>query len=266
MTEVQHHYNNLLAKHYTWMFGTSFASKVAEQKTILEDVLPSAADSVDLGLAVDLGSGPGFQTIALCEMGYSPVLSLDTSELLLKELQSHQGNLPIQTLCVDLSKFSEFVSSATADVIVCMGDTITHLDSKDVVEDLLRLVFDALTPGGRFVLSYRDLSADATGLDRFIPVYADESKIMTCFLEFDRADTVLVHDLVYSRNGQQWLLEKSSYRKLRLPIAWLEDAMAQVGFVVHRGHAGRLLLLVGQKAAAPLYPRAIRHGSETEHP
>jgi len=250
MSEVQHHYNNLLAKHYTWMFGTSFAAKVAEQKTILEDALPSAADGVELGLAVDLGSGPGFQTIALCEMGYSPVLSLDTSELLLKELQSHQGNLPVQTICGDLSKFSEFVSSATAHVVVCMGDTITHLGSKDVVENLLRLVFDALTPSGEFVMSYRDLSIEATGLDRFIPIYADESKIMTCFLEFDRSDTLLVHDLVHSRKGQQWFFEKSSYRKLRLPIDWLEDAMVQVGFVVHRGHAGRLLRLVGQKPNA----------------
>jgi len=254
MNEVQDHYNNLLAKHYTWMFGTSFAAKVAEQKTILEDALSAVAAGVKLGLAVDLGSGPGFQTIALCDMGYSPVLSLDTSELLLKELQSHQGNLPIQTICADLSKFNEFVPSATADVIVCMGDTITHLDSKDVVENLLRLVFDALTPGGKFVLSYRDLSADATGLDRFIPVYADESKIMTCFLEFDRSDTLLVHDLVHSRKGQQWFFEKSSYRKLRLPIDWVEDAMTQAGFVVRRGQAGRLLRLVGQKAVAPVCP------------
>ena len=63
---------------------------------------------------------------------------------------------------------------------------------------------------------------------------------MTSFLEFDRSDAVLVHDLVYSREGHQWILEKSSYRKLRLPIDWLEDAMVRVGFIVHRGKAGRL--------------------------
>ena len=105
-------------------------------------------------------------------------------------------------------------------------------------------------PGGKFVISYRDLSAEATGLDRFIPVYADEGKVMTCFLEFDRSDAVLVHDLVYSLGGHQWILEKSSYRKLRLPIDWLEDAMVRFGFIVHRGQAGRLLRLVGQKPHA----------------
>ncbi len=251
MSEVQDHYSNLLAKHYTWMFGKSFAAKVAEQKTILEDALQPAADDFELGLAVDLGSGPGFQTIALCEIGYSPVLALDTSEALLAELQRHQGSLPVQTICSDLSKLSEFVPPATARAIVCMGDTITHLGSKTAVEDLLRLVFLALTPGGTFVLSYRDLSTEATGLDRFIPVYADENKVMTCFLEFDRSDTVLVHDLVHSREGHHWLFEKSSYRKLRLPMDWLQDAMTQAGFIVHQGLAGRLLRLVGQKPHTP---------------
>ncbi|WP_268807282.1 class I SAM-dependent methyltransferase [Bryocella elongata] len=205
------------------------------------------ADDSGLGLAVDLGSGPGFQTIALSEMGYSPVLALDTSESLLKELQLHQKELPVRTICADLLDLSHFVSPASVNAIVCMGDTITHLETKDAVESLLGSVFDALVPGGRLVISYRDLSVEATGLDRFIPVHADEDKVMTCFLEFDKTDTVMVHDLVYSRVNHQWLLEKSSYRKLRLPIGWLDDAMVRVGFVVHKGQAGRLLRLVGRK-------------------
>jgi SAM-dependent methyltransferase len=249
MGDVQEHYSALLAKHYTWMFGTSFAAKVAEQRAILEDAL-QGVDRFAPGLAVDLGCGPGFQTLALCQMGFSPVLAVDTSELLLKELQSHVGDLPVQTIHSDLSRLSEFVSSATAHAVVCMGDTITHLEGKNAVEDLLHSVFEVLTPGGKFVVSYRDLSAEAVGLDRFIPICADQDTIMTCFLEFDRPDTVQVHDLIYSREDERWQLHKSSYRKLRLPIGWLENAMVQAGFVVQRGQAGRLLRLVGCKPLA----------------
>src|SRR5260370_29457209 len=136
MSDVQDHYSNLLAKHYTWMFGVSFAAKVAEQKAILQDALQSAADRSARGMVVDLGSGSGFQTVALAEMGYSPVLAVDTSQSLLKELQSHGDNLSVQTICNDLLKLSEFVSPATAKAVVCMGDTITHLGSKDEVEEL----------------------------------------------------------------------------------------------------------------------------------
>jgi SAM-dependent methyltransferase len=247
MGKVEDHYSSVLAKHYTWMFGTPFETKIAEQKAILQDVLQQSAGTSSLGLAVDLGSGPGLQSIALAEMGHSPVLAVDTSSTLLQELQSYKGSWPVQTIQADILRLSEFVSPGTAQVIVCMGDTITHLDSKEAVLELFKSINDTLIPGGTLVLSYRDLSEELTGTDRFITVNADDERIMTCFLEFDKSDTVLVHDLVYLREGSRWLLEKSSYRKLRLPIEWLKDAMAHVGLIVDRGQAGRLIRLVGRK-------------------
>jgi SAM-dependent methyltransferase len=248
MSSVEEHYSGLLAKHYTWMFGTSFAAKVAEQRAILEDALTEAPP----GLAVDLGSGPGFQTIALAEMGYSPVVAMDTSVELLEELQTHTKGLDVRVVHGDMLRIGDFVGAETdlglADVIVCMGDTITHLESKEDVGRLLGVVIDALAVGGRFVVSYRDLSVEATGVDRFIPVHGDEERVMTCFLEFDRPESVMVHDLVYRRDGARWALEKSCYRKLRLAVDWLMQAMTDAGFVVERGQAGRLIRLVGRKA------------------
>jgi hypothetical protein len=58
----------------------------------------------------------------------------------------------------------------------------------------------------------------------------------------------MVHDLVYRRDGARWALEKSCYRKLRLAVDWLMQAMTDAGFVVERGQAGRLIRLVGRKA------------------
>jgi SAM-dependent methyltransferase len=248
MSEVEEHYSTVLAKHYTWMFGTPFQTKMTEQKAILEDVLQQSVSPSNLGLAVDLGSGPGFQSVALAEMGYSPVLAVDTSSALLQELRSHKGNWPVQTIHADILRLGEFVSPATAQVIVCMGDTITHLDSKDTILALLKSVNDALVPGGTFVLSYRDLSEEVIGIDRFIAVNGDDERVMTCFLEFDRSDSVLVHDLVHQREGPRWLLKKSSYRKLRLSVEWLIEAMAHLGLIVDQGQAGRLVRLVGRKS------------------
>src|SRR5580692_12079016 len=79
MSEVTDHYEHLLAHHYTWMFGTSFADKVAEQKSFLTQALQSLKPSPTPQLAVDLGSGPGFQTIALAQLGFSSVLAIATS-------------------------------------------------------------------------------------------------------------------------------------------------------------------------------------------
>jgi SAM-dependent methyltransferase len=247
MSSVEEHYSNLLAKNYTWMFGAPFEAKVAEQRAILAEALADAPR----GLAVDLGCGPGFQTIALAEIGYSPVVAMDTSVELLEELRSHAGSREVLVVPGDLLRVGELVGAETdlglADVIVCMGDTITHLGSKEDVVSLLRAVSGALTVGGMFVVSYRDLSVEAAGVDRFIPVYGDEERVMTCFLEFDKPESVTVHDLVYRRDGSRWVLEKSCYRKLRLGVDWLVGAMEAAGFVVERGQAGRLIRLVGRK-------------------
>lgn len=82
-----------------------------------------------------------------------------------------------------------------------MGDTLTHLPSKDDVAALLRDVAQSLAPGGQLVLSYRDLTRPLTGTDRFLPVRSTDDRIMTCFLEYADADTVMVHDLIHTRAG-----------------------------------------------------------------
>jgi hypothetical protein len=63
------------------------------------------------------------------------------------------------------------------------------------------------------------------GLARFIPVRADDERILTCFLE-DEGDAVRVHDLLYTRDAAgAWHLGKSSYRKLKLAPSWVAERL-----------------------------------------
>jgi SAM-dependent methyltransferase len=250
MATVSEHYQQLLSKHYLWMFGTSFEDKVNEQRTILTQALKSIERSAATpnSLAVDLGCGPGFQTIALAQMGFSPLVAFDTSAELLDELRSRAHNFPLQIEQADLLTFQHIVRAASAAVIVCMGDTVTHLRSKADVSHLFQTVHNALAPGGVFVITYRDLTPDLHGAQRFLPVRSDDDTIMTCFLEYTSDDTVIVHDLIYTRQAVGWTLNASSYPKLRLPIAWLAAQLAETGLIVEsQGAAGRLLQIVARK-------------------
>lgn len=232
MSTVNEHYQRLLAKHYTWMSGASFEERVNDQKLILSRMLEPLRDKPKDALAVDLGCGPGFQTIALAQLGYSTVIAIDTSAELLDELRSHLNGLPVQIEKADLRDLSAIVPSGQAAVIVCMGDTLTHLPDKSDVSALFRVAFDRLRPGGIFVITYRDLTTELYGTDRFIPVRSNEDKIMTCFLEFENAESVVVHDLVHTRDGAGWYLNKSSYRKLRLGVDWICQELRKAGFIV----------------------------------
>jgi SAM-dependent methyltransferase len=228
--EVDRHYKALLAANYTWMFGKPFDALVAEQRDLLRRLLGGD----DGGPAVDLGCGPGFQTIALAELGFGPVIAIDTSETLLKELGQNKGTLPVTAVCADLCAFRQFVSGAR--VIVCMGDTLPHLPDRASVKRLLTNAHDVLEPDGALVLTFRDLSVELHGLDRFIPVRSDADRIMTCFLEYG-PETVTVHDFIHVREDSGWTLHKSNYQKLRLAPGDVTAALKDAGFRIEHDEA-----------------------------
>jgi len=248
MSSVNEHYQNVLAAHYSWMFGLTFEEKVQEQQAILSEAIKARENKPPKQLAVDLGSGPGFQTVALAELGFSPVVAIDSSRELLDELRSHVRNLPIEIKHSDLRELPNIVQAGEAAVVVCMGDTLTHLPGKAAVSKLFEDVYRALCPGGLLVVTYRDLTAELKDADRFISVRSDDKTIMTCFLEYENSETVVVHDLVHTRAADGWQLKKSSYRKLRLAVDWVLRELAAKGFSVQfNGFAGRLSEIVAKK-------------------
>src|ERR1700761_8638318 len=97
MSDAAKHYENLLARHYSWMVGTAFDAKVAEQQALLQELGVRGE-----GVALDLGCGPGYQAVALARLGYSPVRAVDGSEVLLNELANNAQGLPIERVHGDI--------------------------------------------------------------------------------------------------------------------------------------------------------------------
>ncbi len=230
MVSVASHYDNLLAEHYTWMLG-DFDARCAATRQFFE-----RHDLRGPGLAIDLGAGSGLQTLALAQQGYR-VLALDSNARLLGELTQRTAGLPVTAVCADLLMFAEHCQQPP-DLLTCMGDTLTHLESAEHARQLIADAFAALRPGGALVLGFRDLSQELTGTDRIVPVRATQDRIMTCFLEY-LPDRVMVHDVVQVRAGPEhdWTMNKSCYAKLRLAAAQVEQWLTDAGFAL--SHAAR---------------------------
>ena len=208
------------------MYG-GFHAAAARNRLLFESL---GIASWPKGLAVDLGCGSGFQSIPLAEAGFR-VLALDFCEPLLTELRNHASNLSIQTVCDDLRNFSCHLDAAPA-LIACMGDSLTHLSSLDAVNRLFADTAHVLAPGGRLVLTFRDLAThELQGPQRFIPVRSEPDRIFTCFLDY-RADHVEVNDLLYIRAGDTWKFTNSSYSKLRISAATAGQLLLAAGFTI----------------------------------
>jgi SAM-dependent methyltransferase len=245
MSSAKSHYADQLGRVYSWSVGGIDAA-ISRGESELQAL---TANPQATGAAVDLGAGFGMHAIPLAMRGFR-VLAIDSCAVLLDELQDRQGGLAITCIQDDLLNCQRHIGDAP-ELVLCMGDTLTHLDSVRAVEQLVGSTASSLCPGGRFVASFRDYTQGVHATARFIPVRSDESRIMTCFLEYGE-DTVTVHDLLYERDDPSaqaaWRFSVSAYPKLRLsPERVL--AMLQVnGLAVTRepGPSG-MVRLVGVK-------------------
>jgi len=245
-SKVHEHYEALLAEHYTWMFGTSFREKVAEQCALLNEL--GVECSSEGARAVDLGCGSGFQAVALGELGYE-VLAIDSSAKLLAELALRRDGYAIRTAQADLRNFVSLAGDEAVDVVVCMGDTLTDLESRKHVSQLFTNVAGALAMGGLFILTYRDYAeSELSGLDRLFVVQSDYEKVMTRLLEYENADFVVVHDLLKVRDhAGRWTLREGSYRKLRLSSHWIEIELKRAGFAIRTARLGEMMVIKAEK-------------------
>lgn len=211
VTSVTAHYRDHLAPVYSWMVG-DFDSACYSAREFLEQI-ELLSDEGDV--AVDLGCGHGIYSVALANQGYR-VIAVDSSSHLLDELRQRSDLDLIRPVLGDLTRFDQHLDGEAVSAVVCMGDTLTHLESIDAVQELIQNVSEILPVGGIFAVSFRDYTtSEFKGAQRFIPVKSDANRIHTCFLEYLK-DRVIVHDILQTRSESGWEQSVSAYPKLRL--------------------------------------------------
>lgn len=243
MASVQEHYSKHLAPIYAWMAGGAEA-----HRRRFEDLLAllRLAPTQPGAPAVDLGAGSGFQSLPLATAGFE-VTAVDFSAELLAELQRDAADLPVTAVQGDLRDFLKHLPDKAPELVVCMGDTLTHLDSPAEVSRLLHDAAAALPVGGHLLLSFRDYTTERTGSHRFILVRGDADRILTCFLEYGPTH-VNVSDLVHTRDATTWQLAVSSYRKVRLDPAWVGEQIAAAGLhLIHQTSEQGLVTLAARR-------------------
>lgn len=238
---VKQHYEEHLSSFYGWMLG-DFESCVDRQTHFF-----SASHIVPVSnrIAIDLGAGTGIQTCALARIGFR-VTAVDFDKRLLRELQTHCKREVVESEEQDMLEFIQN-TKLTPELITCMGDTLTHLQDMEEVKQLLDGCFAVLVTGGKLILTFRNYATALHGDDRFIHVKSDDSRILTCMLEYYPTH-VFVTDLLYEKTDEGWKQRVSSYPKVRIHpvdiVQYLKEMEMQIEV---NDTIGRLHTIIAQK-------------------
>jgi 2-polyprenyl-3-methyl-5-hydroxy-6-metoxy-1,4-benzoquinol methylase len=137
--DMQAHYNAFLVGRYYRASG-GMEDQIQKNQEFFTSHVPKPHDN---RAAIDLGAGCGFP-VPLAVLGYS-VTAVDFCQPLLDELRLHAGTLPVVTVQSDILTYSSWSGRHPA-LIVCMGDTLTHLPAPGKAEDLIRVCWEGTGP------------------------------------------------------------------------------------------------------------------------
>lgn len=111
-----------------------------------------------LGATLELGCGSGVLTKILLET-QERIVAIDISSPMLDKLESgiknNSGRSRLQILKADAVKLPGKLRKSGFELIVFWGNGISHISSSDY-KDLASGIAESLSPGGYFVVNYRD--------------------------------------------------------------------------------------------------------------
>jgi len=225
---VRYHYEEFLGPHFDWMQG-GFETASARAARLLTNLAVVAGTEAR---ALDLGAGSGAYSLPLAEAGFA-VTAVDLSPLLLETLTAHAEGLGVRAIEADVLDPSAYADGAPYDLVVCMGDSLTHLASEQQVWQLMRTIAGLGRTGTRLLLSYRDLSGPIgqAGGPTIIPVRIEADRMLFALLG-DAGAWVTTTDLLLLRDGDGWQVGQHSYAKLRLPAQRCISLLGAAGFDV----------------------------------
>ncbi|WP_367898773.1 class I SAM-dependent methyltransferase [Leptospira sp. WS58.C1] len=227
MQSPKSHYQNFLAEKYSWSLG-DLSRKEKDQLEFFRSFEISPQGN---GVAWDLGAGSGIQSIPLEKLGFQ-VTAIDFSQKLLSEIMIRKPDTKIRTKVADI-RSGDLYQGVSPEILLCMGDTITHLESEKEWENTVSLWASFLSTGSKLILGYRDLSYGKPGDKNIFVVRSEESRIFTCQLQFTQ-DKVEVTDIFHEKSDKGWTVSASSYNKLILPIEEVVRTVSRKNFELKR--------------------------------
>ena len=194
----------------------------------LIDALPGSKEQQRR--AIDLGSATGGHAFGLAQLGWH-VSGVELSDDLLELSRTKQaGKGPaVEFIKADMRDLGRLFATASADLILCLGNTLPHLDNLKEIQDFLVSARDILRRGGHIVLQV--VNFDLAGPGYLFPTLEESG------LRFERSysslpDGKIAFDTRLSLGEGRTYSDRTALFPLTPSL--LESALQSAGFSIER--------------------------------
>ncbi len=202
-----------------------------------ERVIAKLKKQFDFEKALDIGCGTGSYTLALARSGVKATgMDLSRSMLAAARKNSLDYGLDIDFINSNMDKMRCSVD-AEFDLILCMGNTLPHLLSKNDLYSMLTGCRQSLNPGGHLVLNLLNYDGILNAKKRIVGISRNKNHEFIRFYDF-RKPYVLFNILEID-----WTGEKNSHKIISTKLypytrSELCSALMESGFRDFRIYAG----------------------------
>lgn len=212
--------------------------------------------------AIDAGCGTGFHALLLAQLGVR-VTAVDLSPEMLARLSDNAGaaHLHVQTVQARLQELPAKVPGAV-DAVVCMGNTLAHLLTRDGLEETLRGFAALIRPGGVLFLQVLNYDRILSRRERVQNVREENGVIFVRFYDFEE-HLLRFNILRLEKKGPEIRPRLSSIELRPVLRAELEELLASAGFGDRKVFGDITMQKFNLATSSDLVVLAVRDGSGT---
>jgi glycine/sarcosine N-methyltransferase len=158
---------------------------------------------------LDIAAGTGNQALILASKGYA-VTATDGSVEMINKIneKSKIENISIQTLCLEMENIQEITSSF--DVIVCIGNSLSHLTTLTSISETIKEVAKLLESDGTFFVQIVNYDRVIEEKIHSLPVISKPNGlIFERTYEFEQEHILFHGKLTVEQNGEQTQFEST---------------------------------------------------------
>ncbi len=239
----------------------------AERVTAAEDLVARLRARFPFAGALDVGTGTGAYALALARCGVRTT-GVDLSPKMIEQAREHAAQLHIQARFVVGSMTELPLPSASADLLVCLGNTLPHLTDEDALVQAFQEFSRVLVDGGHAVLQLLNYERILSRRERIVSVDRSSGAEFVRFYDFLPDGTLRFNILAWTWEEDTARIDPIRSVLLRpYTRCTLEKALADAGFrtVLTAGggdlgpfdpeHSATLLLVAERTAGGKRAPR-----------